>query len=830
MFAGAADLLDKNQTFLSGKNVRAVADAPLVGVDLYGDDCGVAYFPPAKEEGSADDDEMAATMKAMAKVKKGCLARSVGGYGATDVRLRRDDGGAYKAVKRYLNKGEGHGAVLEDALVLEDGGDDAVIVLPRPHLLMGARKTSHLNAAAKSKLASILPDEEDESSPVVAIDQADVNTKSPVSVTTIAMDGSAQPKGDDYDRVAYQMRLNSKKKLMTILPEEALALVIAQCKKKVKEEFQIAENGFEELKEEDAEEEEGYMDYPASFAIPGWAAMDAAVEALIDANGGSSSSCGPTLHQRSVAACVGALLPPPVDAAGSAGFQGQKKGAPQMSALTKLLMETMKMKDAEAAKEAAKEAALNKTDMAEPVPFVPLVVLAGATEEGVEATALRVTKPQGPEEELHCPFGNISVLSSVCYALGGEGKSSMDEAFETALDELRAQVGVAAPESEEPTAVLTYGSAKTQAKLASKLKSVLTRYGKEGKDDDDWDGWDQEMPLLSTDESCVALGTAALGASVHGRARVITSVKGTDGKMRPKARAGVAVQDAATCAVAVSFNYSSGDAERWTEPRTIFDFDRRVPAGPYHIDFTAAECAAHVKHCEKAGGNCVEDESELIDAAKGMEGSRRIPQREAAALRLRFRVFQRTARGGEWVRVGDDMRPLSMRHSQKEEGEDGEGDFVAIESAVLELGLSAVGTITTGLITNGETIAQATKSARNTKLLRYGTILGSILFIGGFLVKSYVEERIFERDTRRVLAYYKHAAPNSFHDGDERQARYLVWKYKGKKDKLWRRLEAKYDVPVRHEWEWEDEEEAKEEEKTEDAEDLDDGEGEGEEL
>ena len=42
-----------------------------------------------------------------------------------------------------------------------------------------------------------------------------------------------------------------------------------------------------------------------------------------------------------------------------------------------------------------------------------------------------------------------------------------------------------------------------------------------------------------------------------------------------------------------------------------------------------------------------------------------------------------------------------MEHSQKDEGEDGEGHFVAIESAVLEIGLNLVGLITTGLITNG---------------------------------------------------------------------------------------------------------------------------------
>ena len=130
---------------------------------------------------------------------------------------------------------------------------------------------------------------------------------------------------------------------------------------------------------------------------------------------------------------------------------------------------------------------------------------------------------------------------------------------------------------------------------------------------------------------------------------------------------------------------------------------------------------------------------------------------------------------------------------------------------------------------HSESIVQATKSARNSKLLKWGGILGSILFIGGFLVKSYVEERVFERDTQRVLAYYKHAAPNSFHDGDERQARYLVWKYKGKKDKLWRRLEAKYGVPVKHAWEWDDDEEdAKKDGGEEEAEDLDGGDGDSE--
>ena len=45
-----ADLLDKNQSFLNGKNVRGVSALPIVGVDLYGDGCGVGYFGPMEKE------------------------------------------------------------------------------------------------------------------------------------------------------------------------------------------------------------------------------------------------------------------------------------------------------------------------------------------------------------------------------------------------------------------------------------------------------------------------------------------------------------------------------------------------------------------------------------------------------------------------------------------------------------------------------------------------------------------------------------------------------------------------------------------------------------
>jgi hypothetical protein len=109
-----------------------------------------------------------------------------------------------------------------------------------------------------------------------------------------------------------------------------------------------------------------------------------------------------------------------------------------------------------------------------------------------------------------------------------------------------------------------------------------------------------------------------------------------------------------------------------------------------------------------------------------------------------------------------------------------------------------------------ESVAQATISARNSKLRYYLGLILAITFFGGFLIRSWWEERVFERDTRRLLAYYKHALPGTMQDGDRQNSRYLVWKYRGKKAKLWRSLEKKYGFEVLHEHEWPEEVEKEE--------------------
>ena len=324
----------------------------------------------------------------------------------------------------------------------------------------------------------------------------------------------------------------------------------------------------------------------------------------------------------------------------------------------------------------------------------------------------------------------------------------------------------------------------------------------------------------------MSIGASILAAVSHGRLSTVVTEQRKDGKQRAKGKPGIVLQNSSCSAVGVRYNYFGDRDGKWSDVKTIFDFDRRVPAGPYGIDFSAAECAA----IRANDGKDMEEEA-LLEASKKLGGAKNIPAREEAALDLRLQVVQRLERGGPWIKVGDVMKPLTMTKKSEDDDNDDNDDKeteedakpFACESSVLELSVNPVGMITNAFISDGQSVVQATKSARNSAIRYYVGIVLAILFFGGFMVKSYMEEKIFDRDVQRLLAFYKHAAPGSISDGDERNARWLVYKYKGKKDKLWRRLEAKYGVPVRHAWEWEDDDQVKDEEAEETNLDGDDG-------
>ena len=127
---------------------------------------------------------------------------------------------------------------------------------------------------------------------------------------------------------------------------------------------------------------------------------------------------------------------------------------------------------------------------------------------------------------------------------------------------------------------------------------------------------------------------------------------------------------------------------------------------------------------------------------------------------------------------------------------------------------------------SSQTIDQAVKAVRSSTF-GYGVrIVGARLFFGGYMAKSYLDERARERCAAKLLAFYKRASPNSINDGDKHHAHYTCYKYRGKTDKLYKKLEKKYGFPVKEVHEWNDEEEKDETISEEDEEEnLDDVKG-----
>merc|ERR1719162_1073312 len=324
--------------------------------------------------------------------------------------------------------------------------------------------------------------------------------------------------------------------------------------------------------------------------------------------------------------------------------------------------------------------------------------------------------------------------------------------------------------------MISYGSVSEQRSIELKLEKL-----KKGLET-----W-EEMPYFSTKSDSVATGTGVLGGVSHGRLSTFVQLPN---KKKPKAQLAIQTMNVAPVAVGVMMNYHGGQGDKWTPAKTIFDFDRRVPAGPYSLELSAAESV--VRREEKISH---ESEEDFFKAVAEKEAGKYIPEREQAALNLRVQIVQKFTRDGEWIKIGDVMSPLTIADKDEEK--------IACEKVSLELSVGLSGLITQSLVGDRQSVVQATKSARWSAIQWYLGVGFAILFFGGFFIKSWWEDRIFERDTRRLLAYYKHVLPGSISDGDINNARYMVYKYRNKKNKLWKGLEKKYDLPVLLEHEWE---------------------------
>ena len=782
----AADVVDKGQQ-LTARGVRAVASLPIVGIDLYGDGGEVAAFPAVDEDGPEG------------KKKKGTGPRFVTAMGrvganGTDLVLKCEDDASHRAVRKLLAKGTGYETVFRSSVVADAGAADGATIT-KPHLLLGARRTS----AVDEETISLYKIADDNSGAAIAEESAEA-LANPVTVRNGTLDGGTTPNHDDFDRVAFHLSVHSGKKGLTMLPEEAVGMVVTQAKRSALR--SMAADLVTEATAEDDEvtEEDLYLDIPTAVPIPAWACSDGACEAVIEACGGRGNVM---LYQRSVSAVAGSLL-----------FKANEdKGEPPK--LLQMLVDRINTIHKERQKREAAAAAGTSGDGDEASgptgPYHPLVIYAGATDDGLEITAVQLSEVNDMNMvDGFCPFGDVKVISSVAYKTSdpigkvGEALLELTENIDENLPELF-------EDDKGPAALVTYGTIASQVKM----KKALTKALAEG--DEDWSS--AAIPFHSTREECAASGAAVLAAVSHGRVTTVVTEQLNNGKSRAKGKAAVVVHNVACSAVGMRYNYFGGKKSKWSDVKVIFDFDRRVPAGPYEIEFSAAESAAM-----RAKQYSEKEEEALLEATKKLSGAKNIPVREEAALDFRIQIVQRMERDGGWVNIGNVMKPLTVRRTEEDdEGNEvsKEEDSIACESSAVNLSVNPIGIITVGFTTDGESIAQANTSARNSKIRYYVGIAFAILFFGGFMVKSYVEEKIFERDVERLLTFYKHAAPGTIHDGDENNARWQVYKYRKKKEKLWRRLEVKYGMEVLHSHEWPDLEEEAEGEGEEEVEEMD---------
>ncbi|GAX24304.1 hypothetical protein FisN_4Lh416 [Fistulifera solaris] len=610
--------------------------------------------------------------------------------------------------------------------------DKEAVVISKPHVWLGLRR---INDAPKS-----VRDQLNVSSDTVTHAIAEeVPRGVGAALVNSTLDGS-ESSGDDFDRVVWKVRLCDSKKAFPILPEEAVQALLRQAQ------YHVAVKCNEDL------ESEEIIDYPLAISLPTWAFHDAAVDALLEATDNSA-----VIVPRSVAALAGALLPPPPN------------GGSPSPLLTRILTVRKNSKQ-----EFQKVLAQNPEAIWEDE---ITLIMVGMTEEGLETTAIQVSSENG--QNVCAIFGDFKVISNVSY----QDSDPVSQLKRCAL-ELEKEVDRIAPEADGPTGIVFFGSQIEQDDLKSEWENIKSSLS-------EW----ISVPVYNTKQDTVALGTAVLGGVSHGRSTRIRAA----GSKKTKPELALQVQNVAPMAVGIRmFYHGKISPSKWSSipVKTIFDFDRRVPAGPFPIELIASECAVYREH----GADKLSEE-DFLKATKEMEGVKGIPKREEAALDLRVQIVQKWSRDGEWKQVGDVMQPL-VKVTERDDKTD-TSKVEAVESVTLELSLGVNGIITSNLVGERQSVVQATKSAFQSTMRYYIGIIVAILFFGGFMVRSYYEEYAFKRDVKRLLAYYKHVIPGSISDGDENNARYLVWKYRNQKEKLWKTLEKKYGEPVLYPDEWE---------------------------
>lgn len=578
----SANLLDKEQG-ISLKRVKNTAHLPIVAVDLYAStQTQVAYFPKKPEDPSQGTLPILVTENKKTKNKK------TNDSTTTDLHFVTGEA-SHKTLRKFLSKKTDFATLQQDSLQNNTSTTKQVIIsLPQPHRWLGYHRVADVPDALKSTLPDPIS---------LANDDADENEK----------------------RILFRLQLAASKKPISLFPEEAMEIVLAQAQYRV-------EQGLPDAARKEIEDD---AMFPFALAMPAYASSDATMEALRE------SMPSAVIVQRNVALLAGAMVE------GDTVVQRIQTVRQALQAQYRKAVAT------------DPEAVLEDTCM--------MIVASSTSGGGVECTAIQVFSPN--PANVACRMGEYRVISNVSYPAASSVELSQ------CMTELETILAQDHEDLDGPTGIVFCSEDATS-------KPQLPK---------DW----TKVPVFAMPPSAVAKGAAILGAVAHGRLSRILQSEGA----KSRAVLGIHVQTVAPMAVAIQTKYSDGkDAMTdWSQaepPKVLFDFDRPTPAGPYTIDYEAAETVVYAAQSNKKD---LEGE-EFTKAVAQHQGHKGIPAREAAALQLTVRILQQHTRNGEWRVVGEPWKPLTKKEDDK---------LIAIERVQVLITLSVTGLIATQHVGDG---------------------------------------------------------------------------------------------------------------------------------
>ena len=549
----------------------------------------------------------------------------------------------YKALRKYLTKGSELKSVFENQPIAHSNSNSitSTVVVPRP-------RTQELHPS----LLSYFHHTTETNANAIDIN----NNSSEVTLHNQALDGSP-PKFDSYDRVCFHLPLHSEKKQLAILPDEAVELLVQKAKflsftdminktnNKSKTNLHKKKAPQEATATADLEEDT-FTGAPVAISVPGYASSDAALESWMEILSKEDSECASALlFPRSASVVAASLLSPN---------------------FLKIAMEELQF--------LVKDAQRKHLDVECGAHLDPLILTVGATVEGYEITFLQLSSPRlgTTNSAQDYPFGEYRYHHARCARFPANVTDDKTRVALIAkeLAHIFSDLAITLP-GRKPCAILLYASydANTSSNnLESMILQTLQRQVQ------------PTPPIIQCPENSSAVGTVLLGAAACGRVE----------------QSPIAITSVSTTAVGLRISYFGENEKGRTnskldsEVKVIFDFDRRLPAGPYALDFSATECAAARDSITSSGK--VDDSLDL----KKFEGKKGILKREEAALNFNIQIVQRTDRTSEWVAVDDVIYPLRSTIEK-----DDEETKIACESARLEVRMRGEGILVSSLASDG---------------------------------------------------------------------------------------------------------------------------------